>query len=250
MALTSAASPTADGGFAAELVRCPEGSGTAEILMQLRHAVLSKVRTNRGNTTVVGIAGAGCVGKTTLSHRLSVLLGSAECQVVSLDAYLLDRQTRSELGQLTGYDPRGFELSRAAEDLETLVRNRRSVVVSQYNRLTHRRDLPEHLWPRRILLVEGGLALSDPIRSLIDLRIFLQSDKRTQYVLRLRREQAEFGSSESEVLRRFKRYWADYRKYIDSQLGSADLILRVGAAYDLVLVKGAWRLPAQANGPA
>jgi len=229
-----------DAGASPDPAIMPCGSkdrGSADVLEYLRLAMLTKADENGHNTTVVGIAGAGCLGKTTLSHRLRNLLGAGDCKVFSLDAYLLERQTRVERGGLTGYDPRSFELVKAAQDLEVLTRHGKSLVLRQYNRLTHRRDIPEVIRPGRILLVEGCLALCEPIRSCTEMRIFLDAGKTTQYVLRLQRERAEFGSTESEVLVRMKKYYADYLKHIKPQAAVADLILRVRPDYGLTIAR-------------
>jgi uridine kinase len=69
------------------------------------------------------------------------------------------------------------------------------------------------------------------------MRIFLDAGKTTQYVLRLQRERAEFGSTESEVLVRMKKYYADYLKHIKPQAAVADLILRVRPDYGLTIAR-------------
>ena len=207
------------------------------VLKDLCSIIENKSQKLDNRKITVAIAGAGCLGKTTLSRRLRSMIGPSECQIVSLDAYLLERKTRLKLGQLTGYDPHGFELSRASRELEILIRHQKSIVLYQYNRLTHLRDVREIVRPRRVLIVEGCLALSKPIICFSDLRIFLESGRTTQYALRLKREQMAFGSGEAEFQSRFIRYYSDYLIYIKPQISVADLILLVSQDYGLTTIR-------------
>lgn len=194
---------------------------------------LARARENGKDKAVIGVAGAGCIGKTTLCHRLRDCLGASECQVVSMDGFMLEREKREELGGITGYNPDAFELAKAESMLSGLIHRRTGFVLPQYDRRSQARKCPVRVEARRFILVEGGLALIERFYSLEDFHIFLDADRETQYVLRLRREQGELGYSPSLIAERFERYFADYERFIRPQIDVADLVLRVRADYSL-----------------
>ncbi len=204
----------------------------------IRNAVVAVERATGKDRVVAGIAGAGCLGKTTLSQQLRELVGPSICQVVGLDGYMLEREERDRLGNVTGYDPRGFELSKARAQLRKLIEADRSFTLRQYNRLTHKRDLEQLVEPRKIILIEGGLALRPELYDLEDTHIFLEAGLDTQYILRVQREQAEFGYSEAEVAKRWTRYRRDYQAFIQPQIEVADVVLRVSSTYEISISAG------------
>lgn len=201
-------------------------------------AALAKARETGKHGAVIGVAGAGCIGKTALCHRFRSYAGDSQCQVVSLDGFMLEREKRDKLGGLTGYNPDGFELAKAASAVSGLIHNQTSFTLRQYDRRLHRRTRPVRIEPRRFLLIEGGLALTEGFYSLEDLHVFLDADRQMQYELRLRREQAEFGYSATLVAERFERYFSDYLRFIHPQIELADLVLEVGTDYSLSFGEG------------
>jgi uridine kinase len=183
---------------------------------------------------VISMAGAGCIGKTTLAMRFREFVGDSRCQIVGLDGYMLGRERAAGI---SGYDPRRFELARARAELSELIYSGQDFVLYQYNRQTHQRDIPEHVKPKEIILIEGGLALGEELYDLADVRIFLDSDQETQYQLRLRREQREFNYSPRQVRDRFEQYYRDYLAFIYPRLQYADIVYRVDGNYNQVLVR-------------
>jgi len=149
---------------------------------------------------------------------------------------MLERSRREQLGGITGYNPRGFELTKARSDLRALLESDESFVLYQYNRRTHQRDIRELIEPKNTIVVEGGLALCDLLYGLEDVHIFLESGRETQYRLRLRREQREFGYSPIQIAERFEKYYRDYRTFIHPQMRVADIVVRVDRDYRLTLV--------------
>lgn len=179
---------------------------------------------------VVGIAGAGCLGKTVMAHNMAAQVGETQCQVLSLDGYLLEREARRGL---TGYNPRSFELDRAAMDLTMLLYQKQGFPLRQYNRRTHLRDISEWIHYRPLILVEGCLALVPCLRRNLDLCIFIHARCKVQYQLRLRRERREFGSHAEQVGLRFKRYYEDYKLFVEPQMIIADIVLTVSDRYGI-----------------
>lgn len=200
--------------------------------------VMKVIREREGNSRiVVAIAGAGCLGKTTFAKALQEHIGEDMCEVVGLDGYMLSRRRRQSLGNLTGYNPLGFDLSAARKELASLIHGGKKFVLRQYNRATHRRDSPEVIVPKDVIFIEGCLAMTSDLFDLADIHVFVDSDEDTQLELRLRREQREFGYTVAQVSERFDRYLRDYRQYIAPQKVDADVVIQVDSSYNMSFVR-------------
>ncbi|MEO5378323.1 MAG: hypothetical protein H7832_11165 [Magnetococcus sp. DMHC-6] len=186
---------------------------------------------------MIGCAGAGCIGKTTFSQQFREVIGESQCQLIGLDGYLMERKRRIQLGQISGYNPLGFELCKARKEISELILFKKTFSLPIYNRITQTRELSEQIYFKEIILIEGGLALTSHFHWLEDLHIFFNSDATTQYQLRLRREKFEFGYSEQEVKKRFDIYYHDYQKFIAPQIYSSDIILHVKTDQPLEISK-------------
>jgi phosphoribulokinase len=191
----------------------------------------------KGTTVVMSIAGAGCLGKTTFAERFGGLMGESFCQVVGIDGYMLERHRREEMGGITGYDPRGFELIRAKRQLLSLIHNGTPFILYQYNRITHKRDIPQRIMKRPIVLLEGGLSQRPELAKFTDIKIFFEASKEAQFRLRLNREQREFGYTAEQVYRRFESYHRDYLKFIAPAAETAHIVLRVSAKHEISVVR-------------
>jgi uridine kinase len=202
------------------------------ILTIIRSSALAFAKEKGRKYVVIGIAGAGCLGKTTLCYKFRDLVGHYKCQVVSLDGYMLEHEKRKQLGGITGYDPRGFELARARSDISQLTHHKRSFTLYRYDRCIHQKISPELIRHRNFILIEGSLALSSFLHDLEDLHIFLDAHRKIQFKLRLERERREFGYTFSQVARRFEKYWRDYQRFVQPQIERADLIIRIGANFN------------------
>lgn len=199
------------------------------------HSLSRRINERLGKDIVVmSIAGAGCIGKTTLATQFLECVGDSECQIIGLDGYMLGRKRATGI---TGYNPRRFELAKARSQLSRLIFSGEGFILHHYNRQTHERDIPKYIVPREIIIIEGGLALREEIHDLADVHVFLDSDKETQYLLRLRRERREFNYSPQQVRDRFEKYHCDYLKFIRPQLQYADIVFRVDKGYNVTLVK-------------
>jgi phosphoribulokinase len=189
---------------------------------------------------IISISGAGCIGKSTLAEKLANTFGDHQCQVIGLDGYMLERKKRQELGNLTGYNPNGFELFQAQQQLQSLINNNNAFTLYQYNRQTHLRDIEQLILPKKIIILEGGMALREEFSPLANIKIFLEANEKIQYCLRVRREQQEFGYTENMVSSRFTKYFTDYQQYILPQKRKANLIFSVDELHNLRLIYENW----------
>ena len=101
------------------------------IIDQLTSAILAK--RNSKTTTVVAICGAADLGKSYLSKAISESLSQhgITANHFSLDAFLLDRQTRLNK-KLSGYNIEAYNINAALEDLND-IKEGKSIVVYPYD---------------------------------------------------------------------------------------------------------------------
>jgi uridine kinase len=152
---------------------------------------------------VVGVAGGSGSGKTTVVRRILETLGPAQVALVEQDAYYRDGSHlpfAERLGR--NYDhPDSIDEALLGEHVRAL-RAGRPVEIPCYDFVHHVR-LPEtrRVPPRPCVVVEGILVLaSEPLRELLDLRIFVETDADVRLIRRLQRDVAERGRSPESVL--------------------------------------------------
>jgi len=198
---------------------------------------------------VLLIGGAGCAGKSFFSHELARDLTGVgvKASVLELDCYLLERAKRHNGAvHITGYDPRGYLLGEAAEDIRSLLSGV-CVTVSPFDHRTGRRAPPIQVQPAQTLIIEGSMAFRDPIYGFGHARIFLDSTQHVLFGNRLQRELA-FGMSLEQIERKFASLREDYFKFILPQRRRADLVVRIDHDYSFTSVQ-ALRLRTPAKSP-
>lgn len=207
---------------------------STDILREIADEVDKKRKINKNQRVVIGVAGAGCIGKTTFIEQLREILGDAE--VINLDGYMLERKLAYKIEPgMTGYDPRRNDLKKAQKEISNLVVRGIPFKQRDYDRSTHQRTEPKEVLPKPIIIIDGVHALHDMLLPLVNFGIFLDAPEEVQYQLRLRRERKEFKYDEKKVKKRWKKYYPDYLNHIATQKKYADIVLRVGHDYNLEL---------------
>jgi uridine kinase len=155
---------------------------------------------------VLGVAGGTGSGKTTLVRRLIEKLGADQIAVVEHDSYYLsnDTLTEAEREQINYDHPDALETSLLVDHLDQLKSNR-PVEVPVYDFATHRRRVEtRRVDPRRLIIVEGILALSDSaLRDRMNLKVFVDAGDDVRLNRRLKRDQKERGRSVDSVMRQY-----------------------------------------------
>lgn len=151
---------------------------------------------------VVGIAGGSGSGKTTVVERLVERLGTGTAAVIAHDRYYRDQGTiPSETRATLNFDhPDALETELLVSHLQSL-RAGRPVEVPVYDFSRHAREpRVERVEPRPVILIEGVLVLVDSrLRAAMDLRVFVETDDKTRYARRLKRDVADRGRTVESV---------------------------------------------------
>ena len=184
---------------------------------------------------VILIGGAGCVGKSTfavdLQRYISNTLGTT-VSALDLDCYLIERSQREKNGRvITGYDPAGYRLEVAIRDIEALLSGQ-SVLVSPYDKATSERGREILIEPAEVLILEGVMALYEPIRGYGTVRIFIDADQTTLYSNRELREMG-LGFDTERIKKKFALLSHDYSRFIAPQRDNADIVIRIGPEYKI-----------------
>ena len=179
---------------------------------------------------IIGIAGGTGSGKSTLAYALKDKLGSHRCYILPQDFYYKDR-TPMELkdrGKLNFDEPGAFDLSLLVSHLKK-IKTGKAVQIAIYDYKTHTRgkETGKNLIPGDFLILEGILVLADKeLRSLMDLKIYVEAPPEVRFQRRLSRDIKERGRTEESVKKQYRATVLPmHRKYIKPSRQFADIIV-------------------------
>jgi uridine kinase len=190
-------------------------------------------------TVLVGIAGGTGSGKTSLAVKVRDRVGEDRCLLIAQDAYYRDGSTLSPAAQAAiNYDhPDAFDTSLLVQDLRDL-RAGRPVPHLTYDHASYaRRVLPDPLKPRQVVILEGILVLAEePLRRLMDIKLFIDTDADVRILRRLQRDILERGRSFESVQRQYlESVRPMHLEFVEPSKRYADLIIPEGAENEVAL---------------
>lgn len=179
---------------------------------------------------VIGIAGGSGSGKTTVAEALVASIDAVS--YIQHDAYYRDRSDLAyEERTVLNYDhPDALETDLLVRHLEAL-RAGTTIERPVYDFTVHlRSEEVVRVEPRPIVIVEGILVLAErELRSMLDLRIYVDADPDVRLARRLERDMAERGRSPESVIRQ---YLATVRpmhlEFVEPSKRHADIIIPGG----------------------
>ncbi len=156
-----------------------------------------------GHPVVIGVAGGSGSGKTTVVRRIVESMGDDQVVLLEHDRYYHDHpELRLEERAALNYDhPDSLETELMVRHVNEL-RSGRGVELPAYDFARHaRRHTTDPAVPRRIIIVEGILIFADaPLRELMDVKVFVDTDDDTRFIRRLKRDVAERGRTMDSVI--------------------------------------------------
>lgn len=195
-----------------------------------------------GSPFLVGIAGGSGSGKSHLVRALVQRLPPGRCTVIDQDAYYRDLGHLPEaVRALENFDaPEAVDADLLAQHLKKL-QSLVPVDVPTYDFHTHRRlDETREARPAGCIVVEGTLILQfDRVRSLLDLKLYVETDADTRLLRRVRRDLQERGRTIESTLRQWEATVRPmHLEFVEPSRRHADLILTEeslsGPALDLL----------------
>jgi uridine kinase len=192
---------------------------------------------------VIGVAGGSGSGKTTVVRRIVDALGDARVTVLEHDRYYRDRNDlRLEERAALNYDhPDSLETDLLVEHLNRL-RGGQPIEAPVYDFARHARvATTESVAPRRAIIVEGILIYTDAaLRSLMDVKVFVDTDDDTRFIRRLQRDIAERGRTVESVIDQYLGTVKPmHLEFVEPSKRYADIIVPLGGhntvAIDMLL---------------
>jgi uridine kinase len=127
---------------------------------------------------IIGIAGGTGSGKTTVARAIYDRVGSGRIEWISHDSYYrsFDGLSTAERHKINFDHPDSLETELLIRHLDVLAKGS-SVEVPMYDFATHsRRTDTQRVEPKRVIIVEGILALAEPeLRKRIDIKLFVDT---------------------------------------------------------------------------
>jgi uridine kinase len=193
----------------------------------------------------MGVAGGSGSGKSTVVREVRRLLGPGTTAVIHHDAYYRDLAhiPFEERVDVNFDHPDSLETELMVQHVELLLRGN-PVELPTYDFATHTRmSETERVDPTPVLVLDGILALSDErLRSLMDLKVFVDTDADVRLIRRLRRDMRKRGRSADSVIRQYQSTVRPmHQEFVEPSKRHADLVVPEGGynriAVDLVVTK-------------
>ena len=183
------------------------------------------------NFLVIGIAGGTGSGKTTLMKNI-IENFQDEVTVLSHDNYYKrhDELTYEQRCCLNYDEPAALETDLMARHLDKL-RQGEAIDCPVYDFTTHNRsDETIRIVPKKVIIVEGILIFENkPLRDLMDIRIFVDTDDDIRLCRRIKRDVTKRGRTLESVLQQYQETVKPmHEQYVEPSKRFADIVVPEG----------------------
>jgi uridine kinase len=156
---------------------------------------------------IIGIAGGTCSGKTTMAREIMKQVGPERVAYIAHDSYYKDLSHLAEAERFeVNFDhPDALDTALLIQHLKELQAGR-AVEVPKYDFHTCTRLAEtQRVEPRDVIIVEGMLVLADEtLRSMFDLKIYVDMDADQRLLRRLNRDIIERGRTIESVMKQYR----------------------------------------------
>lgn len=192
---------------------------------------------------IIGIAGGTGSGKSTFTNRLRDRFGDNITVIYHDNYYKRHDDIPFEERKKLNYDhPDALETDLLIEYIKRL-RNGESIECPVYDYTVHNRsDKTVRIDPRKIILIEGILLLADPrLRSLLDIKIYVEADADERILRRILRDVKERGRDIDNIVEQYLTTVKPmHYLYVEPTRATADIVINSGmndVAFDIVQSK-------------
>ncbi len=195
---------------------------------------------------IIGIAGGSASGKTSISRKLKETFADvSSVLIIRQDDYYKDQSDKPMEERIkTNYDhPFAFDNDLLIEHIHQLIQGNK-IEKPTYDYVNHTRAAAtETCFPCDVLILEGLFVLEDEnLRSLLDIKVFVDTDADVRFIRRLLRDVKERGRSlESVVSQYVNTVRVMHESFVEPSKRYADIIIPEGGenkvAVDLLTTK-------------
>ena len=194
---------------------------------------------------IIGVTGGSGSGKTTVSKAIYDNLNGQSIQIITQDTYYNDQadMTMAERKAVNYDHPLAFDSDLLYEQLNQL-RHNKAVNMPVYNYEEYTRSTETvRVEPQDVIILEGILILDDErLRSLMDIKVYVDTDDDIRIIRRIQRDIQERGRSLDSVINQYLATVKPmYHQFVEPTKRYADLIVPEGGenrvAIDLLSTK-------------
>lgn len=194
---------------------------------------------------VIGIAGGSGSGKTTVAQEILQRVGPDRIAYIQHNSYYKDLAglPPPQRAEVNFDHPNSLETELLISHIEQL-KQKQAIEVPIYDFSNHSRtEKSFSVHPRGVIIVEGILIFVEPnLRTLCDVKLFVDTDADIRLIRRLHRDIAERGRTVESVI---KQYQSTVRpmhlEFVEPSKRYADVIIPEGgfntAALDMVVAR-------------
>ena len=189
---------------------------------------------------IIGIAGGSASGKTSISRRLKEQFeDSRSVLIIRQDDYYKDQSDKPmEERVKTNYDhPFAFDNSLLLRQITELSEGN-PIEKPTYDYVHHTRsDVTETCYPCDVLILEGLFVLEDEdLRSLLDIKVYVDTDADVRFIRRLVRDTNERGRSVDSVVTQYlDTVRPMHEQFIEPSKRYADIIIPEGGSNSVAI---------------
>jgi uridine kinase len=194
---------------------------------------------------VIGIAGGTGSGKSTIAKRIAESVSAEFVTTIDHDSYYREHPELSadERNALNFDHPGALETELLVQHLATL-RGGAAVDVPVYDFKAHRREpVSRRVQATQVIIVEGILVfVEEPLRALMDLKVFVDTDADIRVFRRIRRDMEQRGRSFASIREQYYRTVRPmHLQFVEPSKRWADIIIPEGGdnqvALDLITAR-------------
>jgi len=194
---------------------------------------------------LIGIAGGTGSGKSTVAKAIHMSLPKNNIVVIEQDSYYKDQSHKTfEERNLNNYDhPLAFDTELLIQHLKSLLQNKAiNKPIYDFEKHTRKQET-ELVEPRDIIILEGIMIFEDLVlRSLLDIKIFVDTDADVRIIRRIVRDINQRGRDLDSVINQYlTTVRPAHLQFVEPNKKYADIIIPEGGdnkvAIDIIVTK-------------
>lgn len=194
---------------------------------------------------IIGVAGGSGSGKTTISRALYESFKNHPITIIEQDYYYNNQDHLDFATRCTqNYDhPHAFDNELLYQHLTSLLQHQ-AVDLPQYDYTQHTRSpYTKHQEAVDVIILEGILALYDErIRSLMDIKLYVDTDADLRFIRRMGRDIAERGRTVESITQQYcQQVRPMHNQFVEPTKAYSDIIIPCNeqnpVAIDILIAK-------------